>query len=233
MKTYLSLWIVSLLFTACVLSDVESDAQQIIEDIENVIEQSAMYEVRFVFDWNSVDFPNDYPSSAHFSQLVGWVHEKDHSYFKEGELASSGIEQMAETGSTTTLVNELEALIDQNEGLATYTGSGLNGGVGEISIDIEINRDFPAVSLASMLAPSPDWFVACASVNLLDEDNEFVIEKTLVGHLYDAGTEEGNKFSYNNEETQPQNPIARITDPPMGDGTEVKPSLCTIIFTKQ
>lgn len=84
MKTYLSLWIVSLLFTACVLSDVESDAQQIIEDIENVIEQSTMYEVRFVFDWNSVDFPNDYPSSAHFSQLVGWVHEKNHSYFKEG-----------------------------------------------------------------------------------------------------------------------------------------------------
>jgi hypothetical protein len=45
-----------------------------------------MYEVRFVFDWNSVDFPNDYPYSAHFSQLVGWVHEKDHSYFKEGNL---------------------------------------------------------------------------------------------------------------------------------------------------
>ncbi|MFL2595030.1 MAG: hypothetical protein ACJ0PV_05630 [Flavobacteriaceae bacterium] len=120
MKTYLSLCIVSLLFTACVLSDVESDAQQIIEDIENVIEQSSMYEVRFVFDWNSVDFPNDYLSSAHFSQLVGWVHEKDHSYFKEGELASSSIEQMAETGSTTTLVNELEALIDQSEGLATF-----------------------------------------------------------------------------------------------------------------
>ena len=232
MKTYLSISIVSLLFTSCFLSDVESEAQKIIEDIENAIEQSAMYEVRFVFDWNSTDFPNDYPSSAHFSQLVGWVHEKDHSYFKEGELASSGIEQMAETGSTTTLVNELESLIDQNKGLATYTGSGLNGGVGTISIDIDVNRDFPAVSLASMLAPSPDWFVACASVNLLDEDNKFVLEKTLVGHLYDAGTEEGNTFSYDNEETQPQSPITRITEPPMGDGTDVKPSLCTVIFTK-
>lgn len=232
MKTYLSISIVSLLFTSCFLSDVESEKQKIIEDIENAIEQSAMYEVRFVFDWNSTDFPNYYPSSAHFSQLVGWVHEKDHSYFKEGELASSGIEQMAETGSTTTLVNELESLIDQNKGLATYTGSGLNGGVGTISIDIDVNHDFPAVSLASMLAPSPDWFVACASVNLLDEDNKFVLEKTLVGHLYDAGTEEGNTFSYDNEETQPQSPITRITEPPLGDVTEVKPSLCTVIFTK-
>ncbi|MDG1823611.1 MAG: spondin domain-containing protein [Flavobacteriaceae bacterium] len=233
MKTYLNLSIIFLLLTSCVLSDVESEAQQIIVDIENMFEETATYQLSFVFDWNSTDFPNEYPSSAHFSPLVGWVHEKDHPYFKEGEFASSGIEQMAETGSTTTLENELEALISQNIGLKTYTGSGLSGGVGTISIEIEVNREFPAVSFASMLAPSPDWFVACASVNLLDEDNEFVLEKTLVGHLYDAGTEEGNTFSYNNEETQPQNPITRITEPPMGDGTEVKPSLCTVIFTKQ
>ena len=233
MKSYLSLFILSILFVSCVVSDVELESQPVINDPDFLLTQDATYEVRFVFDWNSTDFPNEYPSSAHFSPLVGWVHEKDHSYFKEGELASSGIEQMAETGSTTTLVNELEALIDQNEGLATYTGSGLNSGVGTISIDIEVNRDFPAVSLASMLAPSPDWFVACVSVNLLDEDNEFVLEKTLVGHVYDAGTEDGCGFSLNNSETMPQIPITRITEPPLGDGTEVKPSLCTVVFTKQ
>jgi len=156
MKSYLSLFIFSILFVSCVVSDVELEPQLVINDPDFLLKQDATYEVRFIFDWNSTDFPNEYPSSAHFSPLVGWVHEKDHSYFKEGELASSGIEQMAETGSTTTLVNELEALIDQNEGLATYTGSGLNSGVGTISIDIEVNRDFPAVSLASMLAPSPE-----------------------------------------------------------------------------
>lgn len=233
MKSYLSLFIFSILFVSCVVSDVELEPQLVINDPDFLLKQDATYEVRFIFDWNSTDFPNEYPSSAHFSPLVGWVHEKDHSYFKEGELASSGIEQMAETGSTTTLVNELEALIDQNEGLATYTGSGLNSGVGTISIDIEVNRDFPAVSLASMLAPSPDWFVACVSVNLLDEDNEFVLEKTLVGHVYDAGTEDGCGFSLNNSETMPQIPITRITEPPLGDGTEVKPSLCSVVFTKQ
>lgn len=233
MKSYLSLFIFSILFVSCVVSDVELEPQLVINDPDFLLKQDATYEVRFIFDWNSTDFPNEYPSSAHFSPLVGWVHEKDHSYFKEGELASSGIEQMAETGSTTTLVNELEALIDQNEGLATYTGSGLNSGVGTISIDIEVNRDFPAVSLASMLAPSPDWFVACVSVNLLDEDNEFVLEKTLVGHVYDAGTEDGCGFSLNNPETMPQIPITRITEPPLGDGTEVKPSLCSVVFTKQ
>lgn len=231
MKSYLLF--IPIFFCSCVLSEVESEIKDVIDDVENTVDQTATYEVRFVFDWNSTDFPNEYPSSAHFSPLVGWVHEKDHSYFKEGELASIGIEQMAETGSTNTLVDELETLIDQNEGLATYTGSGLSSGVGEISIDIEVNRDFPAVSLASMLAPSPDWFVACVSVNLLDEDNEFVLEKTLVGHVYDAGTEDGCGFSLNNPETMPQIPITRITEPPLGDGTEVKPSLCTVVFTKQ
>lgn len=53
---------------------------------------------------------------------------------------------MAETGSTSTLVSELQALIDNNEGLSTHTGSGLNRNVGTISIDITVNLDFPAVS---------------------------------------------------------------------------------------
>ena len=161
------------------------------------------------------------------------MHEKDHPFFKESEFASIGIEKMAERGSTNTLVDELETLINNNEGLATYTASGLNSGVGTISIDIEVSSDFPAVSLATMLAPSPDWFVACVSVNLLDENNEFVLEKTTVGHVYDAGTEDGDTFSFNNAETQPQDPITRITQPTLGDGTNVKASLCTVTFTKQ
>jgi hypothetical protein len=117
--------------------------------------------------------------------------------------------------------------------LATHTGSGLNSGVGTILIDIDVNSDFPAVSLATMLAPSPDWFVAAININLLDENNEFVLEKTIVGNVYDDGTEDGNTFSFNNPETQPQDPITRITQPPLGDGTNVKASLCTVTFTKQ
>ena len=169
------------LFFSCVTTDFDIEANDLIDDVNvtanEASEQTADYRVSFVFDWNKTDFPTDYPSSAHFSPLVGWVHEKDHTYFNEGQLASKGIEQMAETGSTSTLVSELQALIDNNEGLSTYTGSGLNSGVGTISIDITVNLDFPAVSLASMLAPSPDWFVACININLLDEDGGFVIEK--------------------------------------------------------
>jgi len=122
--------------------------------------------------------------------------------------------------------------LKNNEGLSTYTGSGLNSGVGTISINITVNLDFPAVSLASMLAPSPDWFVACNNVNLLEDDGGFVIEKTVVGHVYDAGTEEGDTFSFNNDKSCPQEPIKEIVEMPLGNGTFVKPSLCTVVFTK-
>lgn len=224
------------LFFSCVTTDFDIEANDLIDDVNvtanEASEQTADYRVSFVFDWNKTDFPTDYPSTAHFAPLVGWVHEKDHKYFNEGQLASKGIEQMAETGSTSTLVSELQALIDNNEGLSTYTGSGLNSGVGTISIDITVNLDFPAVSLASMLAPSPDWFVACININLLDEDGGFVIEKTVVGHVYDAGTEEGDTFSFNNEESCPQEPIREIVEMPLGNGTFVKSSLCTVVFTK-
>jgi hypothetical protein len=53
-----------------------------------------------------------------------------------------------------------------------------------------VSSDFPAVSLATMLASSPDWFVAVTNINLLDENNEFVSEKTIVGNVYDVGTED-------------------------------------------
>ena len=59
-----------------------------------------------------------------------------------------------------------------------------------------------------------------------------MIEKTVVGHVYDAGTEEGDKFSFNNEESCPQEPIREIVEMPLVNGTFVKSSLCTVVFTK-
>ena len=83
-----------------------------------------------------------------------------------------------------------------------------------------------------MLAPSLDWFVACINVNLLEEDGGFIIEKTVVGHIYYAGTEEGDTFSFNNDESYPQESTREIVEMPLGNVTFVKSLLCTVIFTK-
>ena len=100
-------------------------------------------------------------------------------------------------------------------------------------MDIEVHTDFPAVSLVTMVAPSPDWYVACVNANLTDDKGEFVDTKTLVGHVYDAGTDNGVTFTSANSDTQPKAKIARFVDQPLGNGTEVKASFCTITFTKK
>ena len=82
------------------------------EPVEN---KTAEYTVTFSFNRNDNDFPVDYPTNPHFSPLVGWVHQKDNTFFDTGKTATDGIKIMAEVGGTATLIEELQALIDQKK----------------------------------------------------------------------------------------------------------------------
>jgi len=196
-------------------------------------EKTAEYTFIFTFNWNKNDFPTDYPSGPHFSPLVGWVHQIDNTFFETGKTAIDGIKSMAEFGSTATLVTELQALIDQKKGLKTYVGNGLSGGAGTISLDVTVSDAFPAVSLVTMLAPSPDWFIGCANVVLTDSNGMFVATKTISDGVYDAETDNGVTFTYANSVSTPKENIKIITQPPLGNGTKVNASICSITFTKK
>ena len=39
------------------------------DDIEDL--DTVKYRIKFSFYWNNQDFPNDYPSNAYFSKLIG------------------------------------------------------------------------------------------------------------------------------------------------------------------
>lgn len=220
-------------FVCILLISCEKDGKDDIDVLPEKESKAETYTVTFSFDWNKKDFPTDYPSNAHFSPLVGWVHQNENTFFNSGKVATDGIEQMAETGATKVLVEELNAEVSAEKGLKVYTGSGLGSGVGSITLDVQVSTLFPSVSLVTMLAPSPDWYVACVDVNLLNEDNELVANKTVVGRVYDAGTDNGATFTSSDSDTNPKTAISRITQPPLGDGTEVKPSFCTITFEKK
>jgi hypothetical protein len=200
------------------------------EPVEN---KTVEYTVTFSFNWNDNDFPVDYPTNPHFSPLVGWVHQKDNTFFDTGKTATDGIKIMAEVGSTATLIEELKALIDQKKGLKTYVGSVLGSGVGNIVLDVTISNEFPAISLATMLAPSPDWYIAAVNVILTDDDDNFIETKTIHGGVYDAGTDSGTTFTAANSATQPSENINIITQAPLGDGNGVKSSICSVSFTKK
>ena len=196
-------------------------------ETETPTETQAKYKVTFNFKWNKIDFPIDYPPTAHFSNLIGWSHSPKNTFFKKGSIASEGIKNMAELGATSTLTNELKTKIDQKKGLTNVVGSGLGSGVGEVSIEIGVNKDHSAITLATMLAPSPDWYVAIVNINML-EDGKFISQKTINAQTYDAGTDSGNTYQSNNAPTMPKQPITIIKTPPVGNGKVI----ATVMFTK-
>ena len=112
-------------------------------------------------------------------------------------------------------------------------GSGLGSGVGNIVLDVTISNEFPAISLATMLAPSPDWYIAAVNVILTDDDDNFIETKTIHGGVYDAGTDNGTTFTAANSATQTRENINIITQAPLGDGNGVKSSICSVTFTKK
>lgn len=202
------------------------------EDTSPALKGGTEYTVTFKINWNSKDFPKDYPSNAHFSKLIGWSHNPDQTFFKTGTKASSGIKNMAETGGTSPLYNELSELIDKGEGFNYFIGSGLSAGTGEIAIKLEVTEKFPSVTLATMIAPSPDWYTAVVNINLL-ENNLFVSEKIVEAKVYDAGTDSGVTFTSPNEITDPQESISLFVDPPLGDGESLNAPFATVTFKKQ
>lgn len=224
MKEYLKFALILLIisFTSC----GEDEKPMVVNQPKT--EAEVTYKVKFNFKWNKQDFPEDYPSSAHFSSLIGWSHSPESTFFKVGTIASDGIKNMAELGATSTLTNEFKSKIEKKEGYKNVVGNGLGSGVGTISVELDVDKDHTAITLATMLAPSPDWYVAVVNINLL-ENGEFVEQKTVNALTYDAGTDSGVTYGSSNKITKPRGPITVIKTPPVGNGKVI----ATVTFVKQ
>ena len=220
LQTVLCVFVCTLLFRCDTTND-----NQIPEPPLNL---KATYKVTFEFNWNEQDYPIDYPSNAHFSKLIGWSHTPLNNFFKIGTIASTGIKNMAELGATVALDEELASKIEANEGFDRVIGSGLSSGIGEISVELQVNEEYPSISLVTMLAPSPDWYVDIVDLNLI-ENGVFIEEKTIYAKTYDAGTDSGQHFTSNNAPTSPKIPITIINNPSIGNGG----TIATVNFKKQ
>lgn len=82
-----------------------------------------------------------------------------------------------------------------------------------MSLTFDVRLGAPLVTLVSMIAPSPDWFVGVAGLSLVeggDWRDEVVVEL----FAYDAGTDSGPTYTSSNQVTQPQAPITKIQGGP-------------------
>ena len=171
----------------------------------------ASYELTLTTAWTTANFPTNFPAGAHFTALIGSTHNDQVIFWMPGQNASAGIESMAETGSQSALAAEAEAAKDDGKAEFTLVTSGNISASGMAKLTFDINETFPLVTLVSMIAPSPDWFIGVRDLSLFDNaTGEF--KQTVVVQLkaYDAGTEDGERFSLSNPDTQPKEPIALL-----------------------
>ena len=180
-------------------------------------EGAADYTVRFEATWSRTTHPLNFPSGAHFSGLIGGTHDQSVSFWTPGELASAGIERMAETGSKTPLDAEVRAAIDRGDAGQVVSGGG-TGSPGAATANFAVTPDFPLVSIVTMIAPSPDWFVGVHGLDLR-EGGTWAAELRVDLFAYDAGTDSGSLYTSRNDDTVPPEPISRLRGDPFDNGT--------------
>ena len=174
---------------------------------------SARYRVTVISDWTSSSHPSTRPSNSHFSPSVVAVHGAVGDLFALGAPASPGIEQMAESGSTGTLLAELgadESVIEVQRGSSIF-------GAGDNQFTVTLTQTAPLVSAVTMLAPSPDWFVGVRDLSMFPE-GEWLERVELDLRNYDAGTDGGTSWQSPNADTDPAQLISGPRDDVFGAG---------------
>jgi hypothetical protein len=182
---------------------------------------TARYRVTFEATWDASSHPTDIPSNAHFSGLIGGTHRDTVSFWRDGGLATEGIRLMAERGRQTPLDLEVDAAIAAGHAQHLLVGDDVPVSPGRTSLEFEVSVSHPLVTLVTMVAPSPDWFVGVSGLSLLE--GGAWVDRTVDLYPWDAGTDSGATYRAADRATSPPEPIQRLTGFPVTNGGAVAP----------
>ena len=160
---------------------------------------------------NSHTKGDEFPSSAHFSSPAIATHNAQKSFWAPNQPASKSTELIAEEGGTLKFLQEANEAIANGQAFKAYRGDAFD--YDEIySMKVSANEDFSELTLLTMIAPSPDWFVGVHGLSLKNADGTWKVRIScdLVG--YDAGTESGADYSLFNDDTEPRGVIHKLAD---------------------
>ena len=191
----------------------------------------ATYAVEVTGKWSAPDFT--VPPGVHFTNIVGMVHNAKAGLWKPGSLATKGIENVAETGSIAAILLEIDSAMRSKNALSVILFAPPSA-TGTKQSTIYCNSNYPMVSFASMIAPSPDWFIGLSGLNLYN-NNQWAADTTIQLFVYDSGTEEGDIFGYSNPPTNPQQPIhllAATEATVLANGSTKLKAIAEVRFTK-
>lgn len=191
----------------------------------------ANYDITVTTIWNATDHTS-IPNDPHWSPLSGATHKNpnDILQFNVPAPMTNGIKRIAETGNTSNFQSEISGNSDADQ----YLQAGFSPRAAENSIaslsSISVSEDFPYITLVSMVAPSPDWFIAVNSENLRSGNpsvnNGWKDTYTIDMFAYDAGTDSGTDYESGNSVTTPRANISMVSGAPINGNR-----MGTITFT--
>ena len=128
------------------------------------------------------------------------------------------------SGSTTTLENEINAQITAKKAWKLILpGGSLGPEAVQNGIGVEVTANFSKVSIITMLAPSPDWFIGIDSLDMCNNGTWRQTWDVTMSPPWDAGTEDGNQFATGNVASDPIVNIFEITNTMAGAFNDPNP----------
>jgi len=218
--------VLSVIFSLTACSNGGDDSNTVIVGPGDVT-----YEMRFIATWSAATHPDDFPSSAHFSGLIGASHNASVLFWEAAAQASPGIESMAETGSKSALIDEVEQAMSTGNADKIISAAGLGASPGNIDITFPMQSSHPYISIVTMLAPSPDWFAGVSAINLM-ENGDWLPSKTVELFVYDAGTDDGVSYTSSDADSNPKQAIMKISESPFFVNGQIR-SVGQFVFQKQ
>ncbi len=182
----------------------------------------ARYQVTFERTWSSETHPKDFPLLAHLSPVIGVTHDARYSPFHAAATATPGLEHLCEEGKHQPLDAEIRSAIQAGTaGMLIETPDPIRDVPGQAVTNFEIDPGHPMVSIAAMIAPSPDWCAVAADIELF-ENGQWLAEKTVTLYAWDVGTDSGTSYRAFDSDMQPRGPI-QLSDAPyfVKDGKHV------------
>ena len=90
---------------------------------------AAMYNITLTTNWTPELYPKQFPTwrpPAQWSQMWGYSHSRPHILYEIGSVASDGVASFVETGSSDTLLSELDlrSVLDIVTSPAITSGAG-------------------------------------------------------------------------------------------------------------
>ncbi|CAB3225007.1 unnamed protein product [Arctia plantaginis] len=177
----------------------------------------AKYEVTFESLWSRNTHPREFPpesARAHFGDVIGASHTAQFRVWQEGRVASTGLRRLVDDGSTTALEKELKSESDHIRTIIKTRGISWQqiGGVGTPNTFavFRVDAKHHLISLASKLAPSPDWFVGVSALELCNVNCTWSSSATVPLYPYDAGTDNGISYMSRRTPTLPSAPVRAL-----------------------